>query len=722
MSPYDLYLLLFSVAATGVGFYTYFSNQKDELNRIFFWCAVVWGYWHLIEFGLHTSETMDKAVAWSVLGAFRLVLLPLILHFVMLSTGESDVRKKKTVHFALYAPALVFCLAELAGLFFWYELVRFDHSWLVDRKNIVLSGCILGWALTLMALCVLSAVVFFRTSSNDKKRSAALFSGMVGVLTLVGMVTFVLDSLFLKFPGLFGINGATVMVVFSSIAWYHNFHSFSPMTAAEEILNAVPEALLITSVDGNVLRINPKAEEVTGYPGSEAYSLHIDTFFEPGFYRGLFAGAASAKNGSCVQETMMRGRSGSELPVVVSAALIHKTKKRVPVAMVISCHDSSFERKALDEFRKTEQLEALGFLAGGIAHDFNNLLTSIVTYLSLARNTEQLTDSVKQKLEKVDAAAHLVINLNRQLAAISKGAKPKKECCSIKEIIESAVQLGLSGSTVECHCMIPENLHAIEADATQLHQVFLNLLVNARQAMERGGIAGIICRNIEVDDRPWVEVVVSDQGCGIPDEKLSDIFKPFYTTKEHGTGLGLSVVKSVVEKHGGTIEVATRRNVGSTFTVRLPSRDVENTGQPEPETECAASSQKGRILVMDDDESVKRAITLMLAEKGHSVTGVDHGAAAIAAYLKNRSDGTPFDLVILDVTIRNGYGAQEVVRRLHEIDPNTVAIVMSGYLDDVLMREYRTYGFVDVIPKPFDLDRIYRVVDRALVVRQAEPA
>jgi CheY-like chemotaxis protein/two-component sensor histidine kinase len=391
--------------------------------------------------------------------------------------------------------------------------------------------------------------------------------------------------------------------------------------------------------------------------------------------------------------------------------------------MVISCHDSTFEKKALDEFRKTEQLEALGFLAGGIAHDFNNLLTSIVAYLSLARSTEELSESMKTKLDKVDSAAHMVINLNRQLAALSKGSKPNKELCSLKDVITSAIQLALSGSTIECHGIIPDELHAIEADVTQLNQVFLNLLVNARQAMDHGGIVGVMCSNTTIDGSPWVEVMITDQGCGISPEKSDEIFKPFYTTKEHGTGLGLSVVKSVVEKHGGTITVSTRKGVGTTFVVRLPA-EASGIGKVKSEVSDIDEEpvRKGRILVMDDEEGVKRAITMILAEKGHFIEGVDHGAAAIAAYLKQRSEGTPFDVLILDVTVRNGYGAEEVIRRVREINPDVCAIVMSGYRDNILMKEYKSYGFADVIYKPFDSHQIYSAVNRILRRRQTESA
>ncbi|MBN1578723.1 MAG: response regulator [Chitinispirillaceae bacterium] len=717
MSPLALYLLFFSLIITAIGFYTYFTNQKSELNGVFFALALFWAYWHFIEFGLHTSESVDMVVAWYVLGALRVGVVPLMLHFMLLYTGRINGKKQLPLHLALYLPVVIITAIEVVGILTWYEPLTYTGGWIIERKSVVITGLFMGWILTLCALILLTAITFDR--SGEKK--IRFFTGLMILLAVIGTATWILDPLTLRLPGLFTMNGITVMTAFTFLIYRRNFFTISPMTAAEDILAAIPDALLITTIDGDVQRINAKAEVLTGYERADVARLHIDHLFAAGFARNIYTKAVSSERNTLTQESMLRTKPGNEIPVVVNVALILKTKKNIPVAMVISCHDSSFEKMALDEFRKTEQLEALGFLAGGIAHDFNNLLTSIVAYLSLARSTEEISDSMREKLDKVDSAAHMVINLNRQLAAISKGSKPNKERCSLKEIIDSAIQLALSGSSIECHRVIPDDLHSIDADATQFNQVFLNLLVNARQAMDHGGIVGIICRNISIDDAPGIEVAISDQGSGVQSANIDDIFKPFYTTKEQGTGLGLSVVKSVVEKHGGTISVSTRRSVGTTFMIRLPAQDTRTTDPQAPEPADDMQPPKtGKILVMDDEEGVKRAITMMLTERGHTVVGVDHGAAAISVYLKHRSEGTPFDLLILDVTIRNGYGAQEVIRRVRQIDPGALAIVMSGYRENILMKEYQSYGFIDVIPKPFDSHHIYHIVNKALLRRQEQ--
>lgn len=716
MTIIALYLLLASLLMLATGFRSFFTNQKDEFNRIYFVFILFLAYWHFITFGMHSSERPEMACAWSIIGVLQVCGPPLFFHFILISTGSIGNERLLRLYLLLYLPALLISGAELVGILFVYEPVRHSGIWFLNRKNSIIQGLWIGWIVSFMVLSILvTTSAFFTGEKERRKTNGAILAALIG-LSILGAVTYIVDIRRQLYSGIFIANGLTLYAFATSTAWRRNLFTISPVTAANDILMAIPDALFITTVEGCIVRSNHQACFMTGYDRADVSRLHIDTLFEEGFGRNLFGRVLSSERFAWAQDAILRTSTGEEIPVVINVALIRKTKKRIPVAMVISCHDSTFEKQALDEFRKTEQLEALGFLAGGIAHDFNNLLTSIVAYLSLARSTEKLSSSLKTTLDKVNTAAHLVINLNRQLATLSKGAVPDKTVCSLTEIITDAVQLALSGSSIECRYRVPDDLHAVEADGTQLNQVFLNLLVNARQSMTRGGIIGIIYSNIECDGVPFVEVVITDQGCGIPEEKLEAVFKPFFTMKSQGTGLGLSVVKSVVEKHGGSISVSSRVGIGTSFVVRLPAYQSTNksTVGTEPVSSETSGNKVAKILVMDDEQGVLKAITLLLKRKGHTVVGVEEGGTAINEFLKQRSEGKPFDLLILDVTVRNGYGAKEVIRRLKEIDPKVRAIVMSGYRDNVLMKEYEKYGFADVINKPFEAEQIFRVINNVL--------
>ena len=721
MTIVELYLLFASIAMVGTAFHGFFTNQKDEFNRTSFVFILFLGYWHFIVFGLHSSERPEMATAWAILGALRFCGAPLFLHFMLHATSSQKNERSLRLYLLLYTPALIVCAGELAGILTLYTPVRNTGVWVMESKNFLVEVFRVGWVSSFMIMALLVTVSASIAGEHGEKKTNRSILPALFVISLLLGISYVVDIRMRLLPGAFLLNGLSFYLFTTWIYRKRNLFTVSPLTAANDILKAIPDALFITTTDGIIIRSNPKARNVTGYDAVGLRYKHIDGLFSDGFAQALYNRVADSSAGIWRQEAILHEKKGAGIPVVVNTSLIFKGRKRMPVAMVISCRDSSFEKLALDEFRKTEQLEALGFLAGGIAHDFNNLLTSIVAYLSLARSTENLSGSLKDTLDKVDSAAHMVINLNRQLATLSKGAAPDKSVCSLPEILHDAIQLALSGSRIECHDAIPADLHAVAADVTQMNQVFLNLIVNARQSMEQGGIIGVICRNVTVDGVSWVEVVVTDQGCGISEDAICNVFKPFFTTKSQGTGLGLSVVKSVIEKHGGTITVSSRVGIGSSFVVRLPAYSyTAESRQIVKEYESDSSDDiTGNILVMDDEEGVLNVMSLTLEKKGHKVTAVEHGADAIKEFLTHRSEGEPFDILILDVTIRNGYGAMEVIRRLKEIDPDVCAVVMSGYRENTLMKKYHEYGFAEMIPKPFDAQLVYQVVNKLLRERNA---
>ena len=305
-------------------------------------------------------------------------------------------------------------------------------------------------------------------------------------------------------------------------------------------------------------------------------------------------------------------------------------------------------------------------------------------------------------------------DLTRQLLTFSRGGAPVKRPLAIAEAVTHAVQFALRGSNVRGEFAIPPDLWAVEADQGQLNQVFHNLGLNACQSMPDGGTVLVEAANLLLEcggDIPlpagrYVRIAVADHGAGIPRENLERIFDPFFTTKHDGTGLGLAVVYSIVKNHGGHIGVASVEGLGSTFTVYLPATtDAPPLAAPTP----AVYAGCGRVLVMDDEPSVRNVASRILAAMGYEVQTAAAGAEAVAAYGKARDEGKPFDAVILDLTIPGGMGGAETLRRLAEIDPAVRAVVSSGYSDDPVMSRYREYGFCNVIAKPYrsgDLSRV----------------
>jgi len=388
------------------------------------------------------------------------------------------------------------------------------------------------------------------------------------------------------------------------------------------------------------------------------------------------------------------------------------------VGRVWSFRDVTSQRKLEDELLKTQKLESLGVLAGGIAHDFNNILTAVMGNISLARMRVESGDKLDKWLGAAEKATERAKDLTQQLLTFSKGGAPVKQTISLEHSIRDSASFALRGAAVKPVFRFADDLWPVEADEGQMVQVFNNLFINASQAMSAGGIITITAANVQVassDTLPltagnYVKITVADQGSGIPADHLRRIFDPYFTTKEHGSGLGLAVTYSVIRNHGGHIQVDSESGVGTCFTIFLAAsgRAIE-VALPVGEVRMAG---KGRVLLMDDEDVVVAVGSEMLMELGYNVAFALDGAAAIEEFAKAREAGDPFDAVLLDLTIPGGMGGKDAIRLLREIDPSVWAIVSSGYSNDPVMAEFIDYGFNAVVSKPYKVAELGRALQR----------
>lgn len=392
------------------------------------------------------------------------------------------------------------------------------------------------------------------------------------------------------------------------------------------------------------------------------------------------------------------------------------------VTSVIETINNITEKYLLEEERlKTQKLESIGTLAGGIAHDFNNLLQGVFGYISMAKMTLDQKEKSLAMLDQAEEALHMSVNLTTQLLTFSKGGKPVKKLIRLEPTIENAVKFALSGSPTDYRLSMAPDLWAVEADAGQLAQVIQNIVLNANEAMAERGTVHVSVKNVDIKAKAnlrlpeggqFVRIEIEDTGTGIPKQNMAKIFDPYFTTKQKGSGLGLATSYSIIKNHGGLIEVRSEPNSGTTFTIYLPASGTAALETVTPAVSAAVSTKKLRILLMDDEDLIRNVVKELIMALGHEMEGAEEGKSAIELFNTASKTGRPFDLVILDLTVKGGMGGEETIANIRNIDPDVKAVVSSGYADSPIVADYRAYGFSAVLNKPYRLDALKNCLDQ----------
>ncbi|MDP8208859.1 MAG: PAS domain S-box protein [Candidatus Electryonea clarkiae] len=488
-------------------------------------------------------------------------------------------------------------------------------------------------------------------------------------------------------------------------------------------LKSIGDAVISTDTKGKIITMNPVAEELTGWPLGEAIGKNLNEIYH------RYDAESNAKLESLVQDVLLNwtktglshevkliSRNDSKRYVSESIAPI-KDKDSNLFGVVIVFRDVTEKRDLNEELIKAQKLESLGILAGGIAHDFNNILSAIVGNISIARMRLDSKAVVLDKLDEAEKSAHRAKALTHKLLTFSKGGTPVRKLTSLKNLVEEAVDIAIKGGNIKCDYTIQDDLWNAEVDDSQISQVFYNLLLNAHQAMIDGGVVHLSVENVDIqpgsaiplEAGKYICINISDQGIGIPDNLKNKIFDPFFTTKQQGTGLGLASSFSIIKNHKGCIIVDSTPEKGSTFCVYLPAADVQETGGQSDQSN--AEESKKRILVMDDEEPLLLVLDEMLSLLGYDVKCVENGSKAIKEYKEAKENGTPFDLVIMDLIIPGDLGGKETIKILLEYDPDVKAIVSSGYSNDPSMADYQAHGFAGMVPKPYRVAELQQAIE-----------
>ncbi|MEA3332991.1 MAG: response regulator, partial [Pseudomonadota bacterium] len=418
-------------------------------------------------------------------------------------------------------------------------------------------------------------------------------------------------------------------------------------------------------------------------------------------------------------DILLRSRNGQEFKIADSASPIRDENSAI-IGGVLVFRDITNRERMQEEVLKLRKLESVGRLAGGIAHDFNNLLTGIMGNIEVAvlRFGSQ-PKKAQINLEKALKATQRAADLTQKLLTFAKGGEPVKEAAELGEIIKDSAEFSLLGSKIALSLEIPEDFWAAEVDAGQISQVIQNLVINAVHAMPEGGAISVCGENVDLGSAqtaslplkpgPYIKISVRDQGCGIAEELREKIFDPFFTTKKEGSGLGLSVIHSIVNKHDGYVDIHSEPGHFTEFSIFLPALGEVSVALEKSVSERALPISASRILVMDDEEVVRETITEILTTFGYEVETAGDGQQALSKYREQK-----FALVIMDLTIPGGLGGRETINLLKKIDPQVKAVVSSGYANDPVVAEYKKYGFCGFLNKPYIIEDLLQLLKKVL--------
>jgi two-component system, cell cycle sensor histidine kinase and response regulator CckA len=511
-------------------------------------------------------------------------------------------------------------------------------------------------------------------------------------------------------------NAALTAHVSQAIAAQESAERAHARSAA--IVYGAMDAVITAESDGTITEFNPAAEQAFGYAASDIVGSPLERLVP---VLGTNGGATNPdEHGVRMEVTAIRA-DGAEFPAEL--AMTH-----VPVpgraASLITCfvRDLSDRKQLEAQLQQSQKMDAVGRLAGGIAHDFNNILTVIVSYSDLILGDDTIQDPARGDLVQVRAAADRAAALTRQLLAFSRKQVLHPVVLDLNAVVNDVGRMlaRVIPENIRLDLKLGAQLDSVYADRGQLEQVLMNLTVNARDAMPKGGALIIETANAMLDreyvamhpggsDGAHVVLCVHDTGIGMDARTRERIFEPFFTTKAlgQGTGLGLATVYGIVRQSGGSIYVYSEPGRGTTFKVYFPKYVGDGVAGEEPVAIRATSTETMTVLLVEDDAAVREATRLVLERLGHEVVATTDVAAALEIL---RSDGNALDVVLTDA-VMPGQSGLDLAAILHAERPDLPVILMSGYTEEAVSGGRALEHGIVFVEKPFTREAIRRALD-----------
>jgi PAS domain S-box-containing protein len=498
-----------------------------------------------------------------------------------------------------------------------------------------------------------------------------------------------------------------------------------------ELLRSVLDHTLdgTISIDerGTVSLFNRAAERIFQYPASDVVGRNIKMLMPEPFhsehdrYLTNYLNTGVAKIIGIGREVEGRRKDGSTFPLDLAVTEFELEKKRYFLGSV---RDISERKKLEEQYRQAQKMEAVGQLAGGVAHDFNNLITIISGYSEILLSRMQSGEPMRAMVKAIGEAGGRAASLTRQLLAFSRQTVLESRVLDLNEVVRETEKMlrRLIGEDIVLTAVLDSKISRVRVDPGHLDQVLMNLSVNARDAMPKGGRLTLETRNVDLDEQyadmhvdvragRYVLLAVTDSGCGMTPETQARIFEPFYTTKGigKGTGLGLSVVFGIVKQSGGHVEVYSEPNVGTTFKLYFPAIEQQaDTAKSQDENGDVRGSET--VLLVEDEDGVRGLALLVLQTLGYTVLAAMDGKDALRVVDRHRG---PIDLLLTDV-VMPGMDGRDVAEALQPRFPQMKVLFTSGYTDDAVVRHGILQAEVAFIQKPYSTQALAKKVRQVL--------
>jgi PAS domain S-box-containing protein len=510
-------------------------------------------------------------------------------------------------------------------------------------------------------------------------------------------------------------------VLFQSLEWYRQKKKFEAQRRADEskireqaaLIEKAQDAIFVEDLAGNILYANPSAEKLYGWgDGARKKFVANET-------RLAEARQAAITLGEWLGEFEQNSSNGKKITVTSRCTLI-RDERGEPKSLLFINTDVTEQKKLEQEFFRAQRVESIGVIAGGIAHDLNNSLSPVLMGLQMLRK-QNAADETRRMLAVMEDNTHRSADMVKQVLLFSRGRDGEREPLAPGALLREMERIARQTfpKNINVAALAPADLWPVLGNATQLHQVLLNLCVNARDAMPAGGELTLAADNVELttDEAPqipnarpgkFVMLLVADTGVGIPPEILPRIFEPFFTTKaaDKGTGLGLSTTARIVNAHGGFVNVRSEPGNGTSFEIYLPAATIAPTAEAEKKSSAPLPRGNGElVLIADDEQSVREMISLALTAQGFRVITAANGAEAVRLAQQHAAE---LKLILLDddMPVMTGRAA---ILQIRASAPSLSIVLMSGEA-----KEFSDAPHVQKISKPFPLGQLLSVVAGAL--------